>query len=75
MRSITASRLIQILTFVFIVSCSQEEITDLDPVLTQEVFSFAQTQPVEDQYIVVVKEVKVSGRLMEGNVDFHEALM
>lgn len=75
MRSITASRLIQILTFVFIVSCSQEEITDLDPVLTQEVFSFAQTQPVEDQYIVVLKEEKVSGRLIDGNVDFNEALM
>lgn len=75
MKAFTASGLIQIFTFVFIISCSQEEITDLDPDLTQEVFSFAQTHPVKDQYIVVLNEEKVSGRLINENVDFNEALM
>lgn len=75
MRSFPAFRLIQILTLVLVISCSQEEITDLDPVLTQEVFSFAETQLVEDQYIVVLKDDKLSGRLIEGDVEYNEAMM
>lgn len=75
MRSHPTFRFIKIFSLILVISCSQEEIAELEPVQSLEVFSFAQTQLVEDQYIVVLNEDKVSGRLIDGNIGFNEAMM
>jgi len=44
-------------------SCSPDESSDLEPIQKLEFSSFVPTVPVEDQYIVVFHEEKISGRI------------
>jgi subtilisin family serine protease len=63
MKSSQAFGLVCIFSFYLFFSCSPEETSDIGPIQKLEFSSFAQTVPVEDQYIVVFNEEKISGRI------------
>ena len=75
MRSIQAFPLIIIFASTILFSCSQEETADTEPIQKLDFSSFANTVPIEDQYIVVFHEEKISGRLIHTDVASMEVSM
>ena len=75
MRSIQAFPLIIIFASIILFSCSQEETADTKPIQKLDFSSFANTVPIEDQYIVVFHEEKISGRLIHTDVASMEVSM
>ncbi|MCL6259797.1 S8 family serine peptidase [Aquiflexum sp. TKW24L] len=68
MRSFPTFSNLTIFAFLLFFSCSQDETMDLEPPQKLEFTSFVPTIPIEDQYIVVFHEEKISSRLIQTDV-------
>jgi subtilisin family serine protease len=68
MRSFSTFPNLLVFAFLLIFSCSQDDTLDVEPLQKIEITSFVNTTPIDDQYIVILHEERISGRLIKTDV-------